>query len=533
MADMAINCCDEPIGSHNRTRTNDSHHHHHQPGSSELEANAAAATVHVQPTAPPIQEGAETTTAAPLALPQAKEIEVGLLPLNPGPASLGLHQPSDTSAMLFSDFYRSPRSPLSKLRIHHFPPPAHFLPSTPEWVSDEYADLLSRDKTKQKNAVKRYLADKVRNDWTFTWPPTPQPPLEDAVGDQKVQGTEIDEAESGTDEGDVDADDAESIYSVVSEDATHYRPRIEWTSDLSDIDDEEVTTRCSPFRLDMMSAAQSTVQEIMEAKKARRRRAVREEISWNDGLACFEARRDAWTGAKTVRLHRRPVATPPASPRSPRRFFSRRSISSSPPGPASPSLATNPGHVDNTTAISVASSSPSKGSTKDLTKHANDASSAVSESSHGQVYPVEIMLPIGQPILPPSNPLRASISPTVYLSLYDKVILHNLQPACPVNLSDMLRSCVAGWKRDGEWPPRSSVPEPTAAVPKKKKKRPTTSSPNEQAGNATRRMSLGLLGGGDNHGESGPGKGIRRSLQRALGIGGVAGVEGRDNAGAP
>ncbi|KAG5997942.1 hypothetical protein E4U52_002436 [Claviceps spartinae] len=525
MADMAMDDCDEPIGSHHRTRTNDSHHHH-QPGS-ELEANAAAATVHVQPTAPPTQERAETTTTtAPLALPQAKEIEVDLLPLNPGPESLGLHQPSDASAMLFSDFYRS------KLRIHHFPPPAHFLPSTPEWVSDEYADLLSRDKTKQKNAVKRYLADKVRSDWTFTWPTTPQSPLGDAVGNQKVQGTEIDEAESGTDEGDVDADDAESIYSVVSEDVTQYRPRIEWTSDLSDMDDEEVTIRCSPFRLDIMSAAQSTVQEIMEAKKARRRRAVREEISWNDGLACFEARRDAWTGAKTVRLHRKPVATPPASPRSPRRFFSRRSISGSPSGAASPPLAMNPGHVDNTTAISEASFSASKGSTKDLTKHANDASSAASESSHGQAYPVETMLPIGQPILPPSNPLRASISPTVYLSLYDKVILHNLQPACPVNLSDMLRSCVAGWKRDGEWPPRSSVPEPTVAVPKKKKKRPTTSSPNEQTGNATRRMSLGLLGGGDNHGDSGPGKGIRRSLQRALGIGGVAGVEGRDNVGA-
>lgn len=51
MADMAMDNCDEPIGSHHRTRTNDSHHHH-QPGS-ELEANAAAATVHVQPTAPP------------------------------------------------------------------------------------------------------------------------------------------------------------------------------------------------------------------------------------------------------------------------------------------------------------------------------------------------------------------------------------------------------------------------------------------------------------------------------------------------
>ncbi|KAG6114310.1 hypothetical protein E4U13_003424 [Claviceps humidiphila] len=59
MADMAMDDCDEPIGNHHRTRTNDSHHH--QPGS-ELEANAAAATVHVQPTAPPMRQQAPVAT---------------------------------------------------------------------------------------------------------------------------------------------------------------------------------------------------------------------------------------------------------------------------------------------------------------------------------------------------------------------------------------------------------------------------------------------------------------------------------------
>ncbi|MDE9440015.1 DUF4050 domain-containing protein, partial [Staphylococcus xylosus] len=37
-------------------------------------------------------------------------------------------------------------------------------------------------------------------------------------------------------------------------------------------------------------------------------------------------------------------------------------------------------------------------------------------------------------------------TPSLYLSLYDKVILNNLQPSCPINLQDMIRSCVTGWK---------------------------------------------------------------------------------------
>ncbi|KAG6006010.1 hypothetical protein E4U21_007436 [Claviceps maximensis] len=459
--------------------------------------------------------------------------------------------------MIFADFYKSPRSPFSKLRMHHSQSPAHLLSSTPEWVSDEYADLFSRDKTKQKNAVKRYLSDKVRNDWDFSWPSVLREDESVLAMDQelttadvahqttlndsnqhslmeiqeehkKEKDTELSDTASDVDldetNADADTEDAESVYSVFSEDAAHFRLRTEWTSDLSDVDDEEVSTRCSPFRFDNPSAVQSTVQEIVEAKKASRRRAVREEMSWNDGLACFEARRNAWTGAKTVRLRRKPVVTPPASPRSPRRFFFRRSMSGSPPGPTGPTLAIVANQSENTNAISDTSSSVSKGSIKDLNKHPSIDSSA-SEVSHGQVYPVETMLPIGQPILPPSNPLRASISPTVYLGLYDKVILHNLQPACPVNLSDMLRSCVAGWKRDGEWPPRPSAPEPVIAAARKKK-RPTTNSTNQQAGGSVgRRLSLGLLGH-DNHDEPGTGKGIRRSLQRVLGMGVVGGMDG-------
>jgi len=52
----------------------------------------------------------------------------------------------------------------------------------------------------------------------------------------------------------------------------------------------------------------------------------------------------------------------------------------------------------------------------------------------------------------------------MYGSLYDKVVAQSQQPSCPVNLADMLRACVVGWKRDGEWPPKALYPVP-APVP--------------------------------------------------------------------
>ncbi|TWU75631.1 hypothetical protein ED733_006983 [Metarhizium rileyi] len=449
--------------------------------------------------------------------------------------------------MIFSDFYRSPRSPLSKLRLHHPQLPAELPASTPEWVADEYADLLSKDKAKQKEAVKRYLTDKIRNDWTFSYPPaaseeksTPEPEGQRASielrhgyrspkqigesqnlaisedGYRREKGSKMDESESDVREDntiDDDNNDAESVYSVMSEDVVNYRPRFEWTSDLSD---EDVPTKSSPFRFDNHDSIQPTGQDFVQAKKSRRRRALREEMTWNEGLAYFEARRNAWTGAKTVRVRSKPSVTPPASPRSRGRFFFRRSMSGSPPNPA---VAVLSQRRESCGAVSD-SSSVSKDAEKDLKKHGSTDSSA-SDSTQVQVYPIETLLPIGHPLLPPTNPLRASISPAVYLSLYDKVILHNLQPACPINLSDMLRSCVSGWKRDGEWPPRGSAPDPMPASRKKKKVVPSSTA--ENTGNVTRRMSFGLLGR-DKDEETGTGKGIRRSLQRALGIGVMTGM---------
>ncbi|KAK0741748.1 hypothetical protein B0T21DRAFT_381540 [Apiosordaria backusii] len=467
--------------------------------------------------------------------------------------------------MIFSDLYKSPRSPFSKLRNslpHHPPPP-----------SDIDADLVSKDKTKQKEAVKRYLAERVKNDWEFTWPPvTPSAPVAgpvdspptpaeseqssvvngdaplapatgptptsaehvlpptDSTGVEAVSAPKTaigneDEDDENRDSGE-EADsesDAESVYSTISEDLAHFQPRAEWTSDLSD--DDGLQPVPSPFRFNSPDHVGTAVRESLETKRTRRRRAVREEASWNPGLACFEARRDAWTGARTVRVKPKPI--PPTSPSTGRRLSFWR--------------------LHRTESSGSQHSAP-------LTPGSPPRTSSHESTTPPVLYPVETLIPVPAPLLPPQNPMRASITPSMYSSLYDKLVVQGLQPACPVNLSDMIRACVVGWKRDGEWPPRSNYtapfPVPVAAttaelVAMRQRKAQqqqrinaarkaaavtaSTSPPVSSPGSTVRRMSFGFLGKTTTHeehkdnshsDETGSGKALfRRSLQKVMSLG--------------
>jgi hypothetical protein len=428
-----------------------------------------------------------------------------------------------TPTMLFSGLYKSTKLPLSRLRQ----------PSQPVAVSRDYdPDLVSKDKVKQKEAVRRFLAARIRNDWVFNWPPIPEaepeeksapehfiiPHIEAEPSPQPV-AKEEEKVDVSTADADDDGyqcdDDAESIYSTVSEDLVHFRPRAEWLSELSgDEGDEPVSP--SAYRFETPDAVGSTVKANELSRGAKRRRAIRAEMEWNPGLACFNARRDAWTGAKVVRVRPKLATTTPTSPTTRRLSFWRFSSSPSPSSPndspteLSPSATRNSG---DTTAVSSVESVPKEPKPRD--------------SPH---YPVQTLLPVPPPLLPPENPMRASITPASYAAIYDKIIVHALTPACPVNLSDVLRACVVGWKRDGEWPPRLMEAPPVVAVRKKKKE-----ANHEKKASAGRRLSFNFLGrrlsaGGDpstvsasavtsKQDEAGGAKGVRRSLQKVLGLG--------------
>ncbi|KFH48219.1 hypothetical protein ACRE_008120 [Hapsidospora chrysogenum ATCC 11550] len=435
-------------------------------------------------------------------------------------------------------FYKSHRTPLSKkLRPHHSHE-VHDTPPTnaaPNWSSDEYAELVSRDKTKVKDAVRRYLSGKVRNDWVFHWPPVavedrpptaqvesqpetlaPRDPanIQDEPNDEagyQVDG-DSDIAEEVAIDEDGDGHDTQSVYSVMSADPIHYKLRKDWDSDVPT--DEPLHNG----RSDSPGQGDVDPQIAQLERRAERRRQVREEMEWNEGLACFEARRNAWTQARTVRLRVKTETPQTASSQRPtRRFFFRRSTSS-----ASSSQGTNSQSGASTVTVE---GSPHGDSEKDPNKnHDKSSTSTASHASDVSCYPVETIVPAPPPILPPNNPLRATITSNNYLQLYDKLIINSLQPSCPVNLSDMIGACVAGWMRDGEWPPRPAVPIDAtfASGGIARKKRRASIVNNNNNNNPTpggRRLSLTKLLSRDKDTESQTGKGVRQSLQLAFGLG--------------
>ncbi|KAI1343751.1 hypothetical protein F5Y15DRAFT_411608 [Xylariaceae sp. FL0016] len=434
--------------------------------------------------------------------------------------------------MIFSDLYKSTKSPFARFR-----PQSH----TPVVVAPDFdPDLVSRDKARQKEAVKRFLAERIRNDWEFKWPPSPQPATQiqtqtpdsadSAIPDQvenapgrisSVPSSDVGKSVAGLDGKDeVEADsedDAVSIYSTVSEDPSHFCARMEWSSDASDNEDDSQAIP-SAYRFEDPEAVGNRVKIAELERSARRRRAVRAEMEWNSGLACFNARRDAWTNAKVARVRPKPASPVVTSPTSRRLSFFRLPTSPTSPTETSSITPLAPRTSGDTTAVASSDNESKDAKTK------QDSSS----------YQVQTLLPIPPPLLPPANPMRASITPASHPSIYDKIVVQSLTPACPVNLGDVTRSCVAGWKRDGEWPPRPTQAPPVVAVRKKK----SQSVGEGSRPNTGRRLSFSFLGrkqstpGDSNATANHPStptakeeetgnasKGVRRSLQRVLGLG--------------
>ncbi|KAF1991485.1 hypothetical protein K402DRAFT_346188, partial [Aulographum hederae CBS 113979] len=73
------------------------------------------------------------------------------------------------------------------------------------------------------------------------------------------------------------------------------------------------------------------------------------------------------------------------------------------------------------------------------------------------------LLPLSPPFLDPNSRVRAGITPAAYPDIYSKVVLSSRTPTVPINLADMTRALVQGWKDGGEWPPKLSAPEPMIA----------------------------------------------------------------------
>ncbi|TVY80373.1 hypothetical protein LSUE1_G007472 [Lachnellula suecica] len=263
------------------------------------------------------------------------------------------------------------------------------------------ADLTNKDRTIQKEAIRKLLSEIVKDDWQW-----PLPIDSDSADEVPPQG-----------DGPADPIEQEKDQEPVPELQQEWKERDEWLSNISDNDEPDPympkprstspQSPKSPFRFDSPDGVWETVQMTERKRKQRRQKRERAELEWNDGLRCFTERRDVWTGARQV---------------------SRRTRASSPP--------------------------------KRLSLSSGDGSSTAVETEdvdEWEDYDIEI--PIAPPLIPPTNGMRAGIGPEIYDTIFDKVIMQQLTPSCPINLSDVINSCVKGWKRDGEWPPKSTVPE--------------------------------------------------------------------------
>src|SRR5438477_12076202 len=67
-------------------------------------------------------------------------------------------------------------------------------------------------------------------------------------------------------------------------------------------------------------------------------------------------------------------------------------------------------------------------------------------------------IPLPPPIIPVAHPLRGLIHPGTYSGIYSRVTIQGTTPAVPINLADMTRVLVQGWKDNGEWPPKGTEP---------------------------------------------------------------------------
>jgi hypothetical protein len=278
-------------------------------------------------------------------------------------------------------------------------------------LTDYEADLTSRDRMKQKEAIRRVLASKVRTDWEWEWPPKSEGQDQESTNGNTNGSSEAQFQRINKD--DLDSPIIEN-FSDKPSDPKAWKERDEWTSEIEDDSDSETETAnptANPFRFDSPdSVGQSLVENTnrtAERRQLKRQRKLNAELKYNSGARCFLARRDAWTRARYVRRH----------------------VSAKSPAATATTATTN-----NSIQIS--------------TPYENEDESLLTT-----------LIPLVPPILPPNTPMRANIHPRHYTTIYDKVIVQAQTPMCPINLSVITKCCVEGWKRDGEWPPKGTEQE--------------------------------------------------------------------------
>ncbi|KAL4978482.1 hypothetical protein BDW66DRAFT_129654 [Aspergillus desertorum] len=345
--------------------------------------------------------------------------------------------------------------------------------------------MSSESRDEAIREAKRYVRDVVQNDWSFEFsakPGVPPPKYPANPEPAEVLEWRLREYDSSGSE-------LEPQFSPIGSPGP---------LDVSDIFDA--------------SSAQSAGSQQPRRK---RRRQMEEEMSWNEGLRTWVERRDAWSGAlsrEQVRMweqKQQSMSTGNANSGDKNSKAATKSDADAQSIPASttshpsavPAMGSATGESSNLASKTEALNIADNQTTPSQAQHDQDQSSdiqppvpddhtgrpeittdAIPEipvlpqplSSAAAVPTAEPpstttttsstpstedpfhdpLIPVVPSMIATSNPIRASITPAMYPSIYSKVVVQGLTPTVPINLADMTKAMVQGWKADGQWPPK-------------------------------------------------------------------------------
>lgn len=271
--------------------------------------------------------------------------------------------------------------------------------------------------------INRRLQQQVRNDWTF---PDPQ-----ALPDGVPALTTADPPITSSRPSSAQTPSPTSPTFTASRQA-RMRERYYGTTD--DSSDEEAHMVEDMYAFDSPDTVGDELEKKGAERKKRKRKDLEDELAENSGLCFFLRRRNAWTGAVPRERAERKLAT---------------SSDSSPARTPTSGISAGAERMEGVTSSAVVEMSPWI-----PPSHA----SAFAPPPRPEVL-TDVMLPLAPPLIPPSNPVRISLSSRSQSDLYSKIVRDSRTPAIPVNLADMTRIIVQGWKDEGNWPPRSAAPE--------------------------------------------------------------------------
>ncbi|KAJ5190897.1 uncharacterized protein N7498_009882 [Penicillium cinerascens] len=333
--------------------------------------------------------------------------------------------------------------------------------------------------------AKRFVRDAVRNDWEF-------------VPSTSSEATRPTSSSSTSSTG--------TLYQ--NRQVSEWRCR-EFDSSGSELEPQSSDDSDSESPSGGKAAADTAIE-----RRRRRRRQMDEEMAWNEGMRMWMARRDAWSGART----RRQIRAKEQKRKLDASIQDQSSVDGvdsgvdtgagiTPPlqqkshGEAAegPGLATT---IERSLSISEKerieesqrrqeqeegqSTAPDDEKRKESTETSiTEPDAQVSnDPSHLTTFPAindsdpeedeeeldEPLIPVAPPFISSENPIRATIGPAIYPSIYTKVVVQGMTPTVPVNLADLTKAMVQGWKADGQWPPKPAVTsivlQDDASVPK-------------------------------------------------------------------